>query len=338
MCPGFRAVSLLGCGRVGGGAGGDADCSCQRTLTEAETRGRPPSSPPAAGPAKRSWWPTYDLFMTDLAIDGYLGGDRLYGDDFSSDEIARWYAEEAEAYTDLVDGSVLDEFEYGQWSQRFGFRHLGASGNLGHVVGFGSGFGHELEPLDARAERFTIIESSSTYQREGCRLRTPVEFVRSEPSGRVSLADASADLIVCFGVLHHIPNVSFVISEFRRVLKDEGYLVLREPIVSMGDWRQPRPGLTKNERGIPLPLLVSMLEQSGFLIERSALLGFPVVPRLASSVRVRDPYNRTVWTLTDQILCRLFARNYSYHSTGFFGRLRPTSVSLVNQARLPCDR
>jgi hypothetical protein len=35
-------------------------------------------------------------------------------------------------------------------------------------------------------------------------------------------------------------------------LKPNGYLLLREPIISMGDWSFPRKGLTKNERGIPV--------------------------------------------------------------------------------------
>lgn len=55
------------------------------------------------------------------------------------------------------------------------------------------------------------------------------------------------DLITCLGALHRIPNVSMVVNELYRCLGKGGYLLLREPVVSMGDWSVPREGLTKRE-------------------------------------------------------------------------------------------
>ena len=63
------------------------------------------------------------------------------------------------------------------------------------------------------------------------------------------------DLIVCFGALHHIPNVSRIIGEFYRCSEKGGYVLMREPIISMGDWTKKRKGLTRRERGIPLKIL-----------------------------------------------------------------------------------
>ena len=87
-------------------------------------------------------------------------------------------------------------------------------------------------------------------------------------------------LVTCFGVLHHIPNVSFVMSELGRVLEPGGVMLLREPVISMGDWRKPRRGLTKRERGIPLHLLQRIAVESGFEVIKQSLCMFPTTPRL----------------------------------------------------------
>jgi SAM-dependent methyltransferase len=74
--------------------------------------------------------------------------------------------------------------------------------------------------------------------------------VLQESVGANSIPLESLDLAMSLGVLHHIPNVTKVLSEMIRVLKVGGVLLIREPIHSMGDWNSPRFGLTKNERGI----------------------------------------------------------------------------------------
>lgn len=79
--------------------------------------------------------------------------------------------------------------------------------------------------------------------------------------GKISFEDNSFDLITSFSVLHHVPNVSFVISELVRVLSKDGYLLIREPIHSMGDWSVKREGLTKNERGIHYKLLEQFIDR-----------------------------------------------------------------------------
>lgn len=70
-------------------------------------------------------------------------------------------------------------------------------------------------------------------------------YIKSNISGKIDLPDNTYDLITAFSVLHHILNVSFVLSELFRVLNYNGYLLIREPIHSMGNWNNQRPGLTK---------------------------------------------------------------------------------------------
>ncbi len=135
-------------------------------------------------------------------------------------------------------------------------------------------------------------------------------------------------MLTAFGVLHHVPNVTVVIHEFSRVLKPGGYFLFREPIVSMGDWRRSRFGLTKNERGIPLPILRNLLKDAGFEVVREGVCVFPPLTRLCKFI-CPDVYNSRLITLIDAVLCRLFACNVNYHPRVWWQKIRPTSVFYV---------
>jgi SAM-dependent methyltransferase len=266
--------------------------------------------------------------MTDTDLGSYFAGDRLYGDDFTTEQIDDWFAAEASAYTDITGDNAIDEYGYTQWAVRYGFRHLPAGRRFRHVVGFGSGRGNELESINGRCERITIIESSDRYSTPGDGLTAPTEFVRAQSSGDIALDASSADLLVCLGVLHHIPNVSHVVGEFARILEPDGYAIVREPITSMGDWRRPRPGLTPHERGIPRTLLRGILADAGFTVEHEALIGFPLI---ANTWRWfgRPPYNNGGWTLLDRVVCVATTPNLTYHATSRLRKFRPTSSAIV---------
>jgi SAM-dependent methyltransferase len=59
---------------------------------------------------------------------------------------------------------------------------------------------------------------------------TGVDFanadVRIDASGRVELPDASADLVLSFQVLEHVSDVARYLSEARRILRRDGWLIL----------------------------------------------------------------------------------------------------------------
>jgi hypothetical protein len=129
-------------------------------------------------------------------------------------------------------------------------------------------------------------------------------------------------------VLHHIPNVSYVIRELYRCLQPGGYALLREPVVSMGDWTRPRPGLTRRERGIPLPIFRRIVEETGLTIKRETLCMFPLLPRLWHMLG-RPAYNSTFATYVDNFFSRLLRWNLRYHATSVFTKLRPNSVYYV---------
>jgi 2-polyprenyl-3-methyl-5-hydroxy-6-metoxy-1,4-benzoquinol methylase len=264
----------------------------------------------------------------DELVDCWVG-QKLYGDDFTQAEIDSWYADEAEAYAELeASTSETYKYRYHALNARYGYEHLPAS-SFGHVLGFGAAYGEELMPLVSRVGRITIVDPSAVFARDSIG-GVDVQYVKPRSSGRLDMHDDEVDLITCFGVLHHIPNVSTVVSELARVLAPGGFMLLREPIISMGDWRTPRAGLTARERGIPLEILHSIVRSSGLRVVREFLCDFSLTNRLFRLWR-DDPFNSEFVTRIDSGLCRAFTWNVNYHPRNALQLFRPRAVALVLQ-------
>jgi SAM-dependent methyltransferase len=256
--------------------------------------------------------------------DEYFAGERLYGDDFTPDQIERWFADEADAYVDMT-GEGVNECGYMEWATRYGFRHLPRR-RWRHVLGFGSARGEELTPIASFADRITILESSARYEPHPA-LPAGVKYIMAEPSGDIALPEQSVDLLVCFGVLHHIPNVTHVVREWSRICTGDAWCIVREPITSMGDWTQSRAGLTPHERGIPLPILRRIFEEAGFVVRQEKLIGFAPVSWVWRHWTA--PYNSPFWTAVDKAAATVLRPNLRYHATKRWQKFRPTSVALV---------
>ena len=149
--------------------------------------------------------------MQDIA--SYLYGNKLYGDDFGPEEIRAWFEDEGEGYADL-DAKELDEtqYEYQALNQFHGFRHLPKNACFEHVLGFGSCFGGEFEPIADRIGRLTIVDPSDAFVRSSV-FGIPCNYVKPVESGTLPFTNNSFDFITFFAVLHHIPNVSDVVLE-----------------------------------------------------------------------------------------------------------------------------
>src|SRR5690606_11406901 len=119
------------------------------------------------------------------------------------------------------------------------------------------------------------------------------------------------DLVTCFGVLHHIPNVSHVMKEIHRTMRKDGLLLLREPIVSMGDWRQPRHALTKNERGLPESFLNEQLKRLEFdVISRKYCFTLSTLfSRLTQNILSKPIYAYKPYVYFDMVLSSVFRNN-----------------------------
>jgi SAM-dependent methyltransferase len=267
----------------------------------------------------------------------YLSGQKLWGDDFTDEELVKWFNDEAEAYASLTcDGveyaamSPDETYGFKGFNEWYGFRHL-PEGSLGHVLAFGGSDGRELAAVAERSDSITVVEPSQQLRRESVGA-TRVAYVTPVPSGKLPFEANYFGLITCFGVLHHIANVSTVMSELARVASPGATLLLREPVVSMGDWRRPRAGLTFRERGIPPHLLERAITASGFVIERAHWCDFPSTRRL-SRLHPSLGYGSTLGTVVDDALSRLTRWNHRYHATRMIHKLRPISRFYVASRR-----
>ena len=256
-------------------------------------------------------------------LDDYLSGAKLYGDDFRIDDLQRWYDEEIEAYADLVNANHT--YVYHALDRFCGYRHtnLGAPSS---ALGMGSAFGDELIPVIDILSEIIILEPS-TWLADHSRI-AKATYLIPNVTGQIDLPTDTFDLITCLGVLHHIPNVSRVLGELYRCLRPGGYMLLREPIVSQGDWTKPRSGLTKNERGIPLALLDRMLESAGFDVVARNLWDFSPLSRLCKLLDV-ETYNSYVIVLIDRVMSKLFALNLRYHRVRIWHKFGPSAAYYV---------
>ena len=253
----------------------------------------------------------------------YSDGQTLYGDDFSLDQIEAWFCDEQEGYYKLAEDRKPGKYGYHALNWRHGFRHLPPF-PFEHVLGMGSAFGDELEPILDRAKRVTILEPSDGFS------NPRFEYVKPNASGVMPFADELFDLVTCFGVLHHIPNVSTVLRELARCMKPEGWLLVREPNHSMGNWDRPRRGLTRRERGIPLPIMRKIVADAGLQIVRQRRCMYSLTARLQSLLPKEQLVYNTRWiTALDDYLCNLPVWSGQYHATSLIQRFRPWAVFLV---------
>ena len=264
------------------------------------------------------------------SFEQYSDGKNLYGDDFSSDQIETWFRDEKEAYYRLPEERAPGVYAYHARNWRHGFRHLPSCASFDNVLCFGGAYGDELQPILDRARKVTILEPASEFQ------NPRFEYVKPDVSGRMPFADNSFDLVTCFSVLHHIANVSVVVSEMARCTKALGWQLICEPTHSMGHWDRPRHLLTPRERGIPAAILRKIVIDAGLQIVRERRCMFSLTPRLQFLFPKRSfVFNKKWLTALDDHVSNLPWWSERYHAANLFQRLRPWALFLVLRKQTP---
>lgn len=264
----------------------------------------------------------------------YASGEVVYGDDFSLAQIEEWYQQETEAYADL-GSKEFETYNYGyhELNKLHGFRHL-PDQKFGKVLGMGAAWGHEFYPILDKIEELHIIEPSDHLRSETIKHLTPV-YTKPTVEGLINYPDNYFDLTTCFGVIHHVPNVSFVLKELYRVTKPGGYLLLREPVISMGDWTKPRKGLTRNERGIPVSVFRSVFAglNAEVVKESFCFCMTAFFQRTWQKFSKKPVFTFKSYVKLDKWLSNLTQGNLHYHATKKTERIAPQSVFYVLRKR-----
>lgn len=263
-------------------------------------------------------------------MNEFLKGNKLYGDDFSFEEIKHWFDEEAEGYANLGSKKKKDfTYSYHHMNQIHGFNKIKKT-NFKNVLGLGSAWGFEFEPISSSIENLTIVEPSDNLVNNKIGDLIP-KYIKPGIDGHLPFNDNTFDLITCFGTLHHIPNVSYVISELIRVLEPDGHLLIREPIISMGDWQTSRKGLTKNERGIPPSFFQKVLSKHAVeIVSREYCFTATSIIQRAVGFLFKHPIHfYKCYVVLDKYLSRIFKKNTRYHATAKINRISPQSIFYV---------
>jgi ubiquinone/menaquinone biosynthesis C-methylase UbiE len=143
-----------------------------------------------------------------------------------------------EGFIYLMKLSDIEFRAMNTWWRRWGHKHveLPLFQRLGLEVkdldvleiGCGNGYGghllNQLQPksyigLDVMEEQIEIARKNYPQ----------CQFIVQDAADLSQFVDASKDVVIIFGVLHHIPEWRKVIDQIRRVLKPSGSLFLEEP-------------------------------------------------------------------------------------------------------------
>ncbi|MBL8006332.1 MAG: class I SAM-dependent methyltransferase [Ignavibacteria bacterium] len=193
---------------------------------------------------------------------------KLKGNDYTQEEIKQWYTEEEEWHNQFSDGRNESGdywIIYEVFNRKYAVDRFAELTKEKKVLSFGCAEGSDTAKLYGEyGFRLYGIESSEELIRAFRKNFPGSKIEKATTEGRINYPEDFFDYIFCFGVLHHIPNVSFVLKEFHRVLKPGGIAIIREPVCWMYSGNVKPDELSPNERGIPVSFFRTEFENLGF--------------------------------------------------------------------------
>jgi SAM-dependent methyltransferase len=256
----------------------------------------------------------------------WFSGRRLYGDDFTDDQIAEWFADEERGYFAITNGAAQRRPQYDALYSLTLFRHVRGE-HFDTCLAIGSAGGNDIRQLALQVHRFIVIEPTQECWVEQIGGK-PALYRSPTLRGEIDLPNDSIDIATTISCLHHIANVSDVLREVHRTLRPGAPLLLNEPISFMGDWRKARVGVTKNERGIPPQWLFDKLAEIGFTVERATPCYFAPLVRAYHVLGVL-PFQHSSLVWLDMAACALTNWNAKYERATFFRKFAPGQLSIV---------
>jgi SAM-dependent methyltransferase len=276
-----------------------------------------PFDPSGGGNSVNSMAEPFAVLAPDV-----ISGDALYGDDFDAKSISKWFEAEEHDYYDMSH----EDYAYGyhplNW--HYFYKDL-ADRRFERSLSLGCARGDEILPIADQIDEIVAVEPAKAWWSDRIG-KTRARYVMPRPDGKIDLPNASVDLITCFGVLHHIPNVSKVLRELGRVAKPNAIFVLREPSHAMGDFRVPRPGLTRNERGIAPKWLLKHATAAGWQVERAVHHDFGALTHFMNLFGVNKNQSPFLIRL-DRFLAVLTQWNHRYWRTAPWQKMAPSTMS-----------
>jgi len=124
------------------------------------------------------------------------------------------------------------------WWRRWGQEHfelpllqrMGLDVRNKDVLEIGCGNGHGAYLLNKRAPRSYVgIDLMQEQIEKVCGRFPQYQFLAQDATDLSQFGEGSKDVVIIFGVLHHIPEWRKVIDEIRRVLRPGGSFFVEEP-------------------------------------------------------------------------------------------------------------
>ncbi len=121
-----------------------------------------------------------------------------------------------------------------RWGQRHFelpmFRRMGLDVRNKDILEIGCGNGHGAYLLDQGSPRSYVgLDMMEEQIEKACGRYPHYQFLVQDATDLSQFEEASKDVVIIFGVLHHIPEWRKVIDEIRRVLKPGGSFFVEEP-------------------------------------------------------------------------------------------------------------